>query len=61
MTDGNRICVHENFLDQEPDDFSASYQIQAIRIVLQACTEVTEAINHAQIARLILNSHAQGL
>jgi hypothetical protein len=32
-----------------------------VSVVLQLCTELAEAINHAQVARLILSGHVQGL
>lgn len=58
---GDGVRARQNFLDQKPDDFSASYEIQAISVVLQSHTEVAEAVNHAQVARLILSGQVQGL
>src|SRR5246127_2850979 len=61
MPDGDCIGAHQNFLDQEPNDFSASNQIQVFSVAVQSCTEVVEVINYAQISRLILSGHVQGL
>ena len=60
MPDGDGIRTHQNLLDEEPNDFSASNQIETICIALQSCTEVVEAVNYAQVSGLVLSGHVEG-
>src|SRR5215469_12232804 len=59
MSDRDGIPADQDFPDQEANDFSASHKVQPFSIALQSCTELAQAIHHAQIAGLIGCSHVQ--
>ena len=59
MPDCDCVGVHQDFLDEKSNDFSAADQIQVFGIALQSFTEITETVNHPQVSRLILSGHVQ--
>jgi len=61
MPNGDGIGAHQNFPDEEPNDFSTVDQFEMLCIALQSCTEVVEAVNYAQVSGLVLSSYLEGL
>ena len=50
VPDDDVVCTHQDFFDQQSNDFSTCDYVQSIRIALQTSAEFGDRVQHAQAA-----------
>ena len=53
MADGNGVGPHENFLDQEPQNFLSLWRFHGFGLRLKALAELRQRVREPQISGLI--------
>ena len=53
MADGDRIVTHDDLFHHEPEDFLAFRDLQGLGASAQACPEIGERLDQAQVLRLV--------
>jgi hypothetical protein len=60
MPDGNSVSAHQNFLDQEPQNFLSLRQFHGFGLRLEALAELRQCMREPQISRLIRSGQFHG-
>ena len=60
MPDGNGVGPHENFLDQEPQNFLSFWHLHGFGLRVKALAELRQRVREPQISGLIRSGEFHG-
>jgi hypothetical protein len=60
MPDGNSVGPHENFLDQEPQNFLSFWRLHGFGLRVKALAELRQRVREPQISGLIRSGQFHG-
>ena len=60
MSDGNSVSAHENFLDQEPQNFLSLWYLHGFGLRVKALAELRQRVREPQISGLIGSGELHG-